>query len=353
MAKLIGRASATAVTATLTTLIDWTNIQSVDAFEIVVKNVGGGSGSNITDVRIDTSSDGGTTVNLDDVTDAEMNITIPITSGNTQVSTATFAKTAMTTATNKWLRVRATATVDTTVSCWLTATSTSRLTLTELADEVRAQTGAASDTELLTAVRVYKHLTWTQREIARRIPGIYDLHVESKTHIALATNTKSYALSALTYPAAHIHRVRIIDTASAGNCFDLEFTPLDIYDRNYPYPEGNSAGQPVRYTRRADSLEVNPIPSSSYNAQPLYIDYSKWPADLTVATDEPDIADADELLIAGGVYRGYRAMGHVYRNEAEATKQVFEYILDEWAAQETRLLDWPEQMVEPGDDLEP
>src|SRR3989304_6832699 len=103
MAKLIGRASATAVTATLTTLVDWTNSQQVDAFEIIVKNVGGGTGSDITDVRIDTSSDAGTTNNLDDVTDAEMNITVPITSGTTKASTSTFAKTAMTTATNKWL----------------------------------------------------------------------------------------------------------------------------------------------------------------------------------------------------------------------------------------------------------
>ncbi len=354
MAKLIGKCEDTAVGASLTTLVDWVNIQQADDFEILIQNTGGGSADDITDVQMDTSPDGGTTVALNDVTDAEMNITVPIATTAIEISSATFAKTAMTAANRKWIRVRATcaAADDTEVNCWLLATSTDRMTLTELADEVRNETGTIDDTELLTATRVYKYLDWAQREIARLVTGLYDLHIQSTSEIILATDVKSYALSLLTYPIAHLHRVRMVDTSNLGNCRDLEFMPLDEYDRKYPCPEGLDSAQPIIYTRRGSSFEIQRIPSSSYNALPLYLDYSKWPARLTVATDEPEITDADEIIIAGGVYRAYKAMGHAYREEAMFRKAEFDQILDQWSAQQTRLLDWPAQLYDSSDDLE-
>lgn len=348
MAKLIGTCTDTAVTESLTTLIDWVNIQQADVFIPLMENVGGGSADDITDVQIDSSSDGGTTIDTDD---DDGGITVPL-SAATGFARGTFAKSDLTY--KKWIRVRAKCAAgnDTTVSCWLTATSTDRLTLTELADEVRNETGTIDDTELLTATRVYKYLDWAQREIARRVVGLYDLHVESTTDIALATDTKTYSLSSLTYPICHLHRIRMIDTSSLANCRDLEFMPTDEYDRKYPYPEGLGSSYPIIYTRRGSVLEIYRIPSSDFDTLPLYLDYSKWPARLTVATDEPEITDADEVIIAGGVYRAYRAMGHAYREEAMFRRAEFDQILDQWSQQQIRLLDWPAQLYDPSDDLE-
>ena len=66
MAELVAKnASAVAVDENLTTLIDWTNIESLSGFGLFVENAGGGSSNDITGVHIDTSDDGGITSQLD------------------------------------------------------------------------------------------------------------------------------------------------------------------------------------------------------------------------------------------------------------------------------------------------
>jgi len=87
MPELVAKTSAAvAVDEDLTTLIDWTNIEAVAGFTIIIGNAGGGSANDITDVQIDTSSDGGATSSLDqhDGTPA-----VPITSGNAKQGTFT------------------------------------------------------------------------------------------------------------------------------------------------------------------------------------------------------------------------------------------------------------------------
>ena len=115
MAELVAQtAAAVAVDDSLTTLIDWTNIEQVSGFTVQVQNVGGGSGNDITDVQIDTSDDGGVTVNTDQHDGVPA---VPIASGETK--TGTFTET------SKFVRVRAVCTTDedTTVKAWLLADS--------------------------------------------------------------------------------------------------------------------------------------------------------------------------------------------------------------------------------------
>ena len=62
MSELAAKTSAAvAVDDSLTTLIDWTNIELMSGFTICVENAGGGSADDITDVQIDTSDDAGVT----------------------------------------------------------------------------------------------------------------------------------------------------------------------------------------------------------------------------------------------------------------------------------------------------
>ena len=347
MAKLIGRAAATAVTEDLTTLIDWVNIQQADTFELIVQNVGGGSADDVTDVQVDSSSDGGTTMDDDD---DDGGISVPLSTG---VAKGTFAKSDLTY--NNWVRIRAKcgAGNDTTVAVWLVATTTSNKTLDELSDEARSLCGVGSDTELVTETVAYSFVDRTQREIARRVPGLYDLHVEATGEIALVTNTKAYSLAGFTYPVCHLYRVRLVDTSEAISPVTLENMSFDDYRSDYPYPEQSTTGKPAYYVRVGSSIYVEPIPSSAYTTLPLYIDYGKWPARLTTSTDEPDIRDADELLVAGTMMRIYRAYGHGYREQAKESAGDFEQMLEDWTEQQVTLLDLVPQMYDSSSDLEP
>ncbi|RKY12658.1 MAG: hypothetical protein DRP65_00435 [Planctomycetota bacterium] len=96
MAQLVAKTSAAiAVDDSLTTLIDWMNIESLAGFTVVVENAGGGSANDIADVQIDTSDDGGVTENLDQHAGVPA---VPITSGDSKIGT--FTETA------KFVRIR-------------------------------------------------------------------------------------------------------------------------------------------------------------------------------------------------------------------------------------------------------
>lgn len=116
MAELVKHTpAAVAVTDELTTLIDWVNIEQVSGFTIIVKNTGGGTGNDIYDVQIDTSSDGGVTVETDQHAGVP---SVPIASGDTGIGTFTD--------TSKFLRVRVRCNVPghvTTAEAWLLADS--------------------------------------------------------------------------------------------------------------------------------------------------------------------------------------------------------------------------------------
>ncbi len=108
--------TATAIGASLTTLLNWTPVDGYSDFHLITENTGGGSGNDITDVQLDQSDDGGVTVSLDakDVSPA-----VAITTGISDHVTFT--------PTTTHVRIRATCTAaeDTTAKCWITADSLS------------------------------------------------------------------------------------------------------------------------------------------------------------------------------------------------------------------------------------
>ena len=103
------------ITDELATLLDWTNIESLSGFTVIVENAAGGSGDNITDVQIDTSDDGGVTVALDQHAGVPA---VPLAAGI--IKKGTFTETA------KFIRVRALCGTDddTTAIAYLLADST-------------------------------------------------------------------------------------------------------------------------------------------------------------------------------------------------------------------------------------
>jgi len=130
---LIKTPSAVAIADELTTVVDWVNIQLVAGFTIMVKNAGGGSANDITDIQIDTSADGGLTSSLDQHAGVPA---VPVSDGATAVGTFTD--------TSNFLRIRATCAdgEDTTCECWLLAdTVNPRLcTLSDIKDRLGLST---------------------------------------------------------------------------------------------------------------------------------------------------------------------------------------------------------------------
>ncbi len=134
MGELVSKtSSAVAVDENLTTLIDWVNIEHVSGFTVIIDNAGGGSADDITDVQIDTSNDGGTTVSTDQHAGVPA---VPIASA--KASVGTFTETA------NFVRVRAlcAAGTDTTADVVLLAdTAAARIcTLTDVKDRLGLST---------------------------------------------------------------------------------------------------------------------------------------------------------------------------------------------------------------------
>jgi len=146
--------TATAVTAALTTLIDWVDVSSFEDLRIIIENTGGGAADAITDVQFDTSTDGVTAT----ATDQDPGIpTVPITaaeSGHMALTAGAWGTT--------YIRVRAVcAAADTTTAkAWLLANTYSpdvdSYALTDLTD-VKAHmgiTGTANDALLNRLINV-------------------------------------------------------------------------------------------------------------------------------------------------------------------------------------------------------
>lgn len=149
MAELVAKTSAAvAVDENLTVLLDWVNVEEVSGLTIVIDNAGGGSANDISDVQIDTSADGGVTVNTDQHDGVP---TVPIAAAKAAVGT--FTETAA------YIRIRGkcAAGQDTTAAAILTADSATGRICT-LAD-VRERLGI-SDTDHDAAInRIVSGLT--------------------------------------------------------------------------------------------------------------------------------------------------------------------------------------------------
>ena len=125
MGQLVKKtAAAVAVDDSLTTLLDWTNIETLADFTIVIENAGGGSANDITDIQIDTSDDAGVTPSLDQHAGVPA---VPVADSNS--STGTFTES------SAYIRVRAlcAADEDTTANAYLLADS-STVRICTLAD---------------------------------------------------------------------------------------------------------------------------------------------------------------------------------------------------------------------------
>jgi len=204
MSQLVKKTdAAVAVTDELVTLIDWINIENFSDFFLIIDNVGGGSGNDISDIQIDTSPDAGITESLDQHADVPA---VPIATGKS--ATETFTETAA------YVRVRGLCAdgEDTTASAFLLAGSASALICT--LDDVKVRLGitdAESDQLINT--------------IIAGVGGIFDSYTH-RTLIAPAADVTeqvtgySYMLRVKRYP--------IISITSIKEAWDYEFDDAEL-----------------------------------------------------------------------------------------------------------------------------
>lgn len=211
MAELVALTSAAiAVDENLTTLIDWTNIESLAGFTLIIENTAGGDNSPITDVQIDTSQDRGASSALDRHDGVPA---VPIL-GN-KSSLGTFAETA------KFVRVRALCAADstTTAKAWLLADTSSGRICT--LDDVKGRLGETDTENDMTLVR-----------IILGIEEIFNRYTRRNLIVSAADVTEYYTGSGNRLQLA---RYPLVSVTSIKQAVDYDFDGADALEADIAY----------------------------------------------------------------------------------------------------------------------
>jgi hypothetical protein len=110
--------------------------------------------------------------------------------------------------------------------------------------------------------------------------------------------TKSYA-----FPTSYkeIVTMRILNGTSS---YKLRLILPHVFDKYYPYPEGDSKDRSSIYVPRGNSFELYPIPDGAYYVQ---CHLNILPTNVTSTSTLIDFQpEKDELIVAGMTYRGFR-----------------------------------------------
>lgn len=234
--ELVKQSSAAEITDELSTALDWTNIESLSGFSLIVENAGGGSGNNITDVQIDTSNDGGVTEALDQ---------FPALFAAAIASGAAI-KGAFTTAA-KFVRIRAicAADEDTTANAWLIADSTlGRIcTLADVKDRLGITT--TEDDQL----------------ISRIITGLESLFDNFTNRKLLLNSAIETIYRTGGGPRISLPRYPIVSITSIKESYDYDFENETALVANTDYRQLGDKGVLYRMARQhwsavEDSIEI-------------------------------------------------------------------------------------------------
>jgi len=223
MGELIAKnSSVVAITNSLTTLLDWVNVELFSGFTIIVENAGGGSGHDILDVQIDTSVDGGVTI----LTDQHAGVpAVPIISGKS--STAAFTETAA------YVRVRAKCDTnkDTTAKAYLLADSAAARLCT--LDDVKSRLGITK-TDDDTVIG----------SIIAGMESIFNIFT-SRLLLQNSADATEYYTGRGMY--LHLKRYPIISLTSVKEALDYDFTSAIALTVNSEYRLINSGKNGIIY----------------------------------------------------------------------------------------------------------
>ena len=205
------------------------------------------------------------------------------------------------------------------------------LTGEQLVDEVQALVGRTENQVLIDDTRVTRWLNEAQRTIAEKAPGLLALTYKNTVSLDTTAQLKwplADITGAFTYDATttvgicHIYGVQYLDGAQS---MPLRWVHIDEFDKTWPDPTNSDTptGQPTWWTRREKAyIEIMPIGPTAIHDKDWRFDVQFYPCDLTTNTATTSkLDDADDLLIAYGVWKAWDAMGQL--NSAALWKKKF------------------------------
>lgn len=171
--------------------------------------------------------------------------------------------------------------------------------LSEWTSEVEAILGKRADLE----TRIHMWANIVQKRVARLYPfqELRDL----TTGISTVSGQKTYSLTT-DLGITDLHTIATFRLIQGVNSWKLRYVPSAELDKEEANPTEYGLGKPRRYTRWGDSIDfVDYVPDDSYT---VYLRYLKWPEELNSDSDESELVNKDDLLIAATCSWGYKTL---------------------------------------------
>jgi len=215
-----------------------------------------------------------------------------------------------------------------------------------LTDEIQALCGRGGDTELITDARVARWLNEAQRQIAEKVPGLHELTFKNTTSFD-TTATLRWPIAEITSGLADVTtEKRVAHVFSAwylnGNETKLlHYMPVDEFDCQWPDPTNTDTPLTIckAWTRRGNYLEIMPLCLTEYHDDDLRFDIGVYPIDITDALSS-SLDDADDGLIAYGVWKSFVAIGSERATDAAIWKSTFMEWLENYKDQNDTMHEW-------------
>jgi len=170
------------------------------------------------------------------------------------------------------------------------------LTYTQLQNEVRFGLGGRTDLDS----RLGYIINLAQQRLAR----IHDYDEMEVISTAVISNTSSTNDKYLTLPdKREVFSIVLLDGANSRKL--VQRAP-QFWDRRIPMPEYWSRDRPQDYIIWGNNIEIWPLPNATYT---LRVRWSKWPTDLSAATDTSQFNQKDEILIELALVYAYNSLG--------------------------------------------
>lgn len=124
--------------------------------------------------------------------------------------------------------------------------------------------------------------------------------MERQSTMATTDGTEHYTRPA---KCKHIYDMRLIDSYNSWKLINIDRRTKDYY---VPRPANVAEGRPKYYTEWGDYFSLHPIPdASTYTIQ---IRWYKWQTHLTSSSQQLEVDNIDDLVVAGAVAEFWDAL---------------------------------------------
>ncbi|KKN49901.1 hypothetical protein LCGC14_0638270 [marine sediment metagenome] len=215
-----------------------------------------------------------------------------------------------------------------------------------LTDEIQALSGRVGDTALITDARCTRWENEAQRIIAEKVPGLHELTFKN-TDSFDTTVTLRYSLAEITSGLSdlttenRIAHVFATTYLNGNETRHLKYRPVDEFDEMYPDPTHTDIPHTIstNWTRRGNYIEIMPLCLTENCDKDLRFDIGVYPIDITAAIT-PSLNDADDGLIAYGVWHAFVAIGAEKATDAAIWKTKFFEWLEDYKDQNDTMHEW-------------